>query len=112
MDSREYDEKFLELVPESVQYTGPADLPQYFVKKVSIEASHTDPERMKKKGVIVKFSFGRNLLNELMTTYIPTVLLVFISYATSFYERDLFETVIAVNLTCMLVLGEWILATI
>ena len=41
-----------------------------------------------------------------MTTYIPTVLLVLKSYATSFCQRDLFKTVIDVNLTCMLVLGK------
>ena len=106
MDLSELDAKYIELVPDEVRYTGPRDLSQYFVKGTAIGISRTLDENEEKKGVVIRITLGRKLLNTVMTTYIPTVLLVLISYTTSFYERDLFETVIAVNLTCMLVLGR------
>ena len=40
-----------------------------------------------------------------LTVYIPTLLLVCISYTTNFYKAFFFEAVVAVNLTCMLVLA-------
>lgn len=41
----------------------------------------------------------------MLTVYIPTLLLVCISYTTNFYKAFFFEAVVAVNLTCMLVLA-------
>ena len=38
-----------------------------------------------------------------MTVYIPTILLVFVSYITNFFKPFFFEAIVAVNLTCMLV---------
>ena len=42
-------------------------------------------------------------LGTLLTVYIPTLLLVCISYTTNFYKPFFFEAAVAVNLTCMLV---------
>ena len=106
LDLIETDSKYIELIPEHVRYTGPEVLSQYIVTQTSISISRQLEDQEEKKGVVVTIKLGRKLLNEIMTTYIPTCLLVIISYATSFYHRDLFETVIAVNLTCMLVLGK------
>ena len=39
-----------------------------------------------------------------MTTYLPTILLLLITYTTIFFDRDLFGDAIAVNLTIMLVM--------
>ena len=46
----------------------------------------------------------RKIATELLTTYLPTVLLLLITYTTVFFDKDLFGDAIAVNLTIMLVM--------
>merc|ERR1712218_617206 len=41
---------------------------------------------------------------ELLTTYLPTILLLLITYVTIFFDSSLFGDAIAVNLTIMLVM--------
>ena len=48
--------------------------------------------------------FKRRLTNELLTTYLPSVLLILISYATTFFKPFFFEAALTVNLTTMLVM--------
>merc|ERR1719309_492006 len=44
------------------------------------------------------------ILSEIMNTFVPTILLNLISHSTNYYKDDYFESVIAINLTSMLVL--------
>ena len=46
----------------------------------------------------------RKVVTELMTTYLPTILLLLTTFVTIFFDKDLFGDVIAVNLTIMLVM--------
>ena len=46
----------------------------------------------------------RRILNELLTTYLPTILILAIVYATNFFKPFFFEAVVTVNLTALLVL--------
>ena len=46
----------------------------------------------------------RKVATELLTTYLPTILLLLISFVTIFFDKDLFGDAIAVNLTIMLVM--------
>ena len=48
--------------------------------------------------------FKRRPTNELLTTYLPSLLLLFISYGTTFFKSFYFEAALTVNLTVMLVL--------
>ena len=41
---------------------------------------------------------------ELLTTYLPTILLLLITFVTIFFDKDLFGDAIAANLTIMLVM--------
>ena len=47
---------------------------------------------------------GRQLFGVVLNIIIPTIVLNIISYSTNFYKEDYFETVIAINLTTMLVI--------
>ena len=47
---------------------------------------------------------GRKVVTELVTTYLPTILLLLITFTTIFFDKDLFGDAIAVNLTIMLVM--------
>ena len=45
----------------------------------------------------------RKIQTELLTTYVPTVLLLIIAYSTHFFKAEYFEASVTVNLTIMLV---------
>ena len=46
----------------------------------------------------------RKIQTEMLTTYLPTVLLLIVSYATTFFKPEYFEASLTVNLTIMLVM--------
>ena len=58
----------------------------------------------KKQLVIMTIVLKRKVATELLTTYLPTILLLLITFVTSFFDKDLFGDGIAVNLTIMLVM--------
>ena len=51
----------------------------------------------------MEVKFKRRLVNELLTTYLPSFLLLGISYATTHFKAFYFEAAVTVNLTVMLV---------
>ena len=54
--------------------------------------------------VYMGIKLKRKVVTELVTTYLPTILLLLITYTTIFFDKDLFGDAIAVNLTIMLVM--------
>ena len=56
------------------------------------------------RGLKMEIVFKRRLTNELLTTYLPSLLLLFITYATTYFKSFYFEAALTVNLTVMLVL--------
>ena len=47
---------------------------------------------------------NRRIINELLATYLPTIFILGIVYATNFFKPFFFEAVVTVNLTSLLVL--------
>merc|ERR1719468_1028089 len=89
------------MIPEFIEYVGDRVLTQDILTKY--ELIYIDPENPE-AGIEVKLTLKRRLLNEIMTTYLPTTLVLVIVYATNFFKDFFFETVISVNLTALLVL--------
>ena len=58
----------------------------------------------KKQLVVMSIVLKRKVVTELLTTYLPTFLLLLISFVTIFFDKHLFGDAIAVNLTIMLVM--------
>ena len=88
--------EFVELVATELNYLGPQDLTQYFIRSNNISLTPT--------GFIeVEVVLGRRLLGTLLTVYIPTILLVIIAHMTNYFKAFFFEAVVSVNLTVMLV---------
>ena len=54
--------------------------------------------------VYMALKLKRMVVTELVTTYLPTILLLLITFTTIFFDKDLFGDAIAVNLTIMLVM--------
>ena len=55
-------------------------------------------------GVRMTIVLKRKIMNEMMTTYLPSILLILITYATTFFKPYFFEAALSVNLTTMLVM--------
>ena len=62
--------------------------------------SDEDPDA----GIELEIVMKRRIVNELLTTYLPTVFILCIVYATNFFKPFFFEAVVTVNLTSQLVL--------
>ena len=62
--------------------------------------SDEDPDA----GIELEIVMKRRIMNELLTTYLPTVFILCIVYATNFFKPFFFEAVVTVNLTSQLVL--------
>ena len=55
-------------------------------------------------GVSMEIKFKRKIMSEMMTTYLPSVLLMLITFVTTFFKPFFFEAALSVNLTTMLVM--------
>ncbi|XP_069953925.1 uncharacterized protein, partial [Cherax quadricarinatus] len=86
------------LIPQQPNYTGLINLVEYSIGEVSITS--TKDEQF--SSVAVQVRFARRYGFYLLTLYIPTVLLIFIAYATFFFNPDDFNSRITVCLTALL----------
>ena len=76
-------------------------LTMYVITKWSLEYRNREsPE----EGIQMKIILKRRIINELLTSYLPSILLIFISYSTTFFRPFYFEASVTVNLTTMLVM--------
>merc|ERR1719431_2172244 len=91
---------FVDLKPGELKYSGPKELSQYYIMDQQIVAE----ELKGKAGVMVSVTLGRKLLGNILTVYVPTILLNIIGHSTNYFKSFFFEAVVTVNLTCMLVL--------
>ena len=60
----------------------------YIITKWTLEYQNQDnPE----EGIQMKIILKRRIINELLTSYLPSVLLILISYSTTFFRPCYFE---------------------
>ena len=89
------------LIPGNIEMNEKTVLTMFVVSKWSIVyRNESNPDR----GIEMLIVFKRRIMNELLTTYLPSILLVLITYATTFFKPFYFEAAVTVNLTTMLVL--------
>ena len=74
------------------------DLTMFTITNLSLKLERDD------NLVYMALKLKRKVVTELVTTYLPTILLLLITFTTIFFDKDLFGDVIAVNLTIMLVM--------
>ena len=89
--------EFVDLKAEELNYLGPQDLTQYFIRQTSMNKTMAG-------AIKVEVVLGRRLLGTVLTVYIPTILLIFIAHTTNYFKSFFFEAVVSVNLTVMLVI--------
>ena len=90
MDKNTEAKKFSDLLPED------NDLTMFTIQNLNLVK--------RKELVIMTIVLKRKVAMELLTTYLPTILLLLITFVTIFFDKDLFGDAIAVNLTIMLVM--------
>ena len=56
------------------------------------------------KGISIQVFLKRKIMSEMLTTYLPSFLLLMITFATTFFKPFFFEAALSVNLTTMLVM--------
>jgi len=89
------------LVPGKIVMKERRELTIYIIKKW--ELVYRDKNN-KKLGIKMEITLKRRIMNEMMTTYLPSILLILTTYATTFFKPFYFEAALTVNLTTMLVL--------
>ena len=60
--------------------------------------------RNQTEGIWMTIVLKRKLMSEMMITYLPSLLLLMITFATTFFKPFFFEAALTVNLTNMLVM--------
>ena len=86
--------------PETLNYKGPEALTQHFVKGILFCSFPIED----KSGIIVEVELGRPLIGSILTVFLPTGMLLFISQMAKTYSDAYLDMVIEVNLTVLLVL--------
>ena len=80
-------DNYADLLPGDVEFTGPKELTQYFVKKYQINSGKIQG----KHAIVVSVTLGRRLLGTFLTIFFPTILLNLIGHATNFFKEFFFE---------------------
>ena len=83
-----------------LNYLGPTELTQYFVRQDYMVTRIIEGQNGLRAYVVL----GRRLLSNILTVYLPTILLNIMGHLTTYFEPYFFEAIITVNLTVMLVL--------
>ena len=78
---------------EDIKYVGDIELPQYYVQGVQMEDKYqVDYFTLPGDGygVRVQIILGRNILNQLLTTYIPTMCICLVAFSTNFLRVGIY----------------------
>ena len=90
------DQKTVQLMANQMIMKSKTTLTQYEMTKWTLEKTE--------RGISMIIVFKRMVTSELLTTYMPSLLLIFTTYATTFFKPFYFEAAVTVNLTTMLVM--------
>ena len=92
MNKKKSQLKFTQMMPEDL------DLTMFVMTNLTLT------EDKNANMVFMALKLKRKVATELLTTYLPTILLLLITFVTIFFDKDLFGDAISVNLTIMLVM--------
>ena len=90
---------FTKFVLKTIEYTGERTMPQYHFVGLGMKLNDEDNNQF-----IIQIKLGRQLFGIILKIFFPTIILNMISYSTNFYREQDFKTVMAMNLTSMLVI--------
>ena len=99
MDVKTGDQGTVSLLPANMTLKQSKDMTQFSITECVL-VNATRPNT----GIEMVITMKRKIMSEMMTTYFPSLLLMMITYATTFFKPFFFEAALSVNLTTMLVM--------
>ena len=95
------DKETMKLNPKEMEILVDVDLNLFYIEQWNLDYKDRTDQG---KGVWMTISLKRKITSEMMTTYLPSILLMMITFATTFFKPVYFEAALTVNLTNMLVM--------
>ena len=89
------------LLPYNMSYIGPKELAEYYVHNIETCLSVIKG----KSGVKVNIILGRRIMSNVLTVFLPTIILIIISHSANHFQENNIDIVISVDLTVLLVLA-------
>ena len=92
---------FTELQPIELEFNREISLDRYTINSIEMCNSmvgNTD-------GIVVEINLGRPIVSNILTVFIPTIILLLISHLANVFDQEYLDMVIMVNLTVLLVLA-------
>ena len=101
MTTTKLDKPIMTLIPKKLLMEQDPDMTLYNMEEWSVSyRNESDP----RKGIWMTIVLRRKIMSEMLTTYLPSALLMMITFATTFFKPFFFEAALSVNLTNMLVM--------
>ena len=101
MSIQEKEKTKVQLVPDELEMFQKTTMAIFFFTHVTLTYKN---ESSLDEGIHLVLRMKRIITSEMMTTYLPTALLLLITYSTTFFKPCFFEAALSVNLTTMLVM--------
>ena len=101
IETSELDRSTLRLIPEVLLMEQDPDMTLFHMDDWKLDFKNKSaPE----EGISMTIVLRRKILSEMMSTFLPSILLLMITFATTFFKPFFFEAALTVNLTNMLVM--------
>ena len=101
MATTKLDNPMMTLFPKKLWMEQDPDMTLYSMEESWLTyRNESDP----RKGIWMTIVLRRKIMSEMLTTYMPSALLMMITFATTFFKPFFFEAALSVNLTNMLVM--------
>ena len=91
----------LTLTPKAIKMVGKTILPQYLVTSWKMGYRNSSSQS---QGIQVTLTLKRRIINEMLTSYLPTTIILMVVYCTNYFKMSHFNTALTINLTAMLLL--------
>ena len=95
------DRKTVKLLPHNMIMEQSLDMTLFVISSWALKAR--DPSNPE-EGIMMSVVLKRKISKEILTTYVPTALLMMITIATVFFKPQYFEAALGTNLTTMLMM--------
>ena len=86
--------QFVELFAQDLKYVGDKDVMEYVITETK--------DYKEENKLVLKISLGRSLMSVILTTMLPTIILLLVTLSTNYYDKQHFKTIIPVNLISLL----------
>ena len=101
MTTSDLDSSTLRLVPKKLWMEQDVDMTLFHMDYWDLDFRNRSAHE---EGVSMTIVLRRKILSEMMGTFLPSILLMIITFATTFFKPFYFEAALTVNLTNMLVM--------